>query len=575
MITGFVVELLEKSQISELSILFQIGLMIVFAGIFAFIFKLFRQPRIPAYVVAGIILGPLALGLIESNETILALSEIGVAFLLFFAGLEIHMSTLKQVGKPATFIGVLEVGIMALIAYVLFKAFSLGNIELLYVAIAVAFSSTMVVIKSLSDKDQLGTLHGRIIVGILLIQDIVAVSLLAVLSDDLSVNSILFSLGKAGLFIVFAVVVAKSAKPIFKASAKSHELILIISLAFLFLFSLGAYSFGLSIAIGAFFAGVALANSTFKTEIKGLVHPLRDFFGAILFVSLGIQLTWIPMSQLGFFVLLTVLILVMKPILIFSLTRILGYTDRTSFLTGNYMGQSSEFALILLTQGLLIGHLTNEFFSVLVFSTILTMSITGYFISFEKGMYRGYSKFSRVFQKIPYKKDKLLGYSGSKKKKIVLFGAHRMGSMFLKEYAGKKDEILVVDFNPEVIKYLTRRKIPCVYGDYGNPEIADMLKLLGPEIVISTIPSKEENMKIIKMVKEDGHSDRIIVVSESIHDAIDLYARGADYVIIPKVISGESISGIISKLKKDRKSLKKKEISQLKKARNFVHNQKK
>tara|TARA_Y100000310_G_scaffold2334_1_gene3014 strand:- start:998 stop:1609 length:612 start_codon:yes stop_codon:yes gene_type:complete len=203
------------------------------------------------------------------------------------------------------------------------------------------------------------------------------------------------------------------------------------------------------------------------------------------------------------------------------------------------------------------------------------MSITGYFISFEKGMYRGYSKFSRVFQKIPYKKDKLLGYSGSKKKKIVLFGAHRMGSMFLKEYAGKKDEILVVDFNPEVIKYLTRRKIPCVYGDYGNPEIADMLKLLGPEIVISTIPSKEENMKIIKMVKEDGHSDRIIVVSESIHDAIDLYARGADYVIIPKVISGESISGIISKLKKDRKSLKKKEISQLKKARNFVHNQKK
>jgi Kef-type K+ transport system membrane component KefB len=575
MITGYVIELIEHAQISELTILFQVGLMIVFAGVLAFIFKLLRQPRIPAYVVAGIILGPLALGLIESNETILALSEIGVAFLLFFAGLEIHLSSLKQVGKPATFIGLFEVGIMAVVAFFIFKSFSIGNLQLLYVSLVIAFSSTMVVIKSLSDKDQLGTLHGRIIVGILLIQDIVAISVLSVLSDSLSVNSILISLGKASLFIFLAVIVAKGSKPIFKASAKSHELILIISLAFLFLFSLGAYSFGLSIAIGAFFAGVALANSTFKTEIKGLVHPLRDFFGAILFVSLGIQLMWIPQSQWLFFGILIFLIMVIKPILIFSLTRILGYTDRTSFLTGNYMGQSSEFALILLTQGFLIGHLTNEFFSVLVFSTIVTMSITGYFVSFEKGMYKGYSKLSRVFRKIPYKKEKLLGYGGGmKKKKIVLFGAHRMGSMFLKEYKGNKDEILVVDFNPEIIQYLTKKKIPCVYGDYGNPEIFEMLRILSPEVVISTIPSKEENLNIIKMVKEDGRNDRVIVVSESIHDAIDLYEHGADYVMIPKVISGGSLLGVIRKLKKEGKSLKRKEVSQLKKARNFVHKKK-
>ena len=461
---------------------------------------------------------------------------------------------------------------MSLISFLIFGSFISNNIQLIYVALAVAFSSTMVVIRSLSDKEQINTLHGRIIVGVLLIQDLIAIAVLALLSDSLSINSVLISLGKASLFVVFAFIVAIGSRPIFRASAKTHELILIIALAFLFLFALGAYSFGLSIAIGSFFAGVALANSTFKTEIKGLVHPLRDFFGVILFVSLGIQLTWIPQTQWWFFVLLIFLIVFVKPILIFSLTRIIGYTNRTSFLAGNHLGQSSEFVLILITQGLLIGHLTNELFSVLVFSTILTMSITGYFVSFERGMYKGYSKFARLFHKIPYKKENLIGYAGdTKKKKIVLFGAHRMGSMFLREYKGDKNEILVVDFNPEIIKYLTKKKIPCVYADYGNPEVFEMLKLIGPEIVISTIPSKEENMKIIRMVKEDGHDDKVIVVSETIHEAIDLYEHGADYVIIPKVLSGEGISEIINKIKKDNKSLRRNEINQLKKARNFMH----
>ncbi|PIN94617.1 hypothetical protein COU53_02850 [Candidatus Pacearchaeota archaeon CG10_big_fil_rev_8_21_14_0_10_30_48] len=572
MVTGFIIEKLGVLPISELSIIFQIGLMIVFAGIFAFIFKLLKQPRILAYIVAGIILGPLVLGIIESNETILALSEIGVAFLLFFAGLEIHLDSLKKVGKSSIFIGLFEVTIMVIISLAIFSAFSKTNIELLYIALVVALSSTMIVIKSLSDRDQLRTLHGRMIVSILLIQDIIAITALAMLTDTVNLNAALISLGKASLFIVFAIILAKVAKPIFRISAKSNELILIITLSFLFLFSLSAYSFGLSIAIGSFFAGVALANSTYKTEIKGRVHSLRDFFGAILFVSLGVQLTIISSNQINFLIILIALIMIIKPLLIVMLTRIGGYTDRTAFLTGNYMGQSSEFSLILITQGLILGQITNEFFSVLVFATIISMSLTGYVISFEKGLYHKYSKFSRLLKKVPANNEMLVYGLNKKRKKIILFGCHRMGSMFLKKYKGDKNELLVIDFNPEIIKYLMKKKIPCLYGDYGNPEVFETLKFLNPEIVLSTIPSKEENINIIKMVKTNNQNNIVVVVAESIHDAIELYHKGADYVVVPKVVSGEGIFDIISALKKDKDAVKKKEINQLKKAHHYLFN---
>ena len=554
-------------------ILFEIGIMIILAGILAFVFRLLNQPRIPAYVISGIILGPLALGIIESNEFILALSEIGVAFLLFFAGLEINLKQLKQVGKVASITGILEMVIIGLITLGIFFSFGFNNIELLYITLVVAFSSTMVVIKLLSDKDQLNTLHGRIIVGILLMQDIVAIAALTILTTDLSWGSILSPLIKAALFMIFAFVLVKLFKPVFRISAKSNELILIISLAFLFLFAISAYAFGLSLAIGSFFAGVALANSTYKTEIKGRVHPLRDFFGAILFVSLGIQLVWIPKSQWTLLLILILLVMTLKPLILTLLVRLTGYTNRTAFLTGNYLGQSSEFALILLTQGLVIGHLTSNLFSVLVFATIITMSLTGYSIKSEPVLYRIFLRITHPFSKnISTKKEKL-EYGLEKKTNIVLFGYHRIGASFLKKFTHKKDELLVIDFNPEVIKNLIDKKVPCLYGDYANPEIIEKLKLpyIKPKLVVSTVPSKEDNIHLIKKVKEVSKKITIVVVSESIHDAIDLYEKGADYVIVPKVESGESISSVINKLEKDKNSLKNKEVNRLKNIREFMH----
>ncbi len=555
----FLIETLMPNAPGNLLILFEIGIMIIVAGILAFIFRMIKQPRIPAYVIAGIILGPLALGLIKSSDVVLALSEIGVAFLLFFAGLDIDFRNLKKVGKTAIFAGIWQMVTVFIITIIIFLSWHLKSTELIYASLIVAFSSTMVVIKLLADKEELNSLHGRLIVGILLIQDVAAIIALTVMTTSLTLTTVSLSLLKAILFVIFAVVLAKISKPILKISAKSSELILIISLGFLFIFSIAAYSFGLSLVIGSFFAGVVLANTEFKTDIKGRINPLRDFFGAILFVSLGMQLVWISKSYLGLFVILIVLIMVIKPLIIIMLIRIFGYTNRTAFLSGNYLGQSSEFALILLTQALVLNQISQNIFSILVFVTIITMSLTGYFVQYESRLYKIFSIPAKIFDKLPTKKEEL-NYGIIDRKKIVIFGCHRMGTMILKKFSSIKNDLLIIDFNPEIIHSLIEKKIPCMYGDYANPEIIKKLSMMKPEIIISTIPDKEDNINLIEKIKKINSRAIILVVADRIHEALELYKKGADYVILPKVLSGVQIGDLIDKIKKDKNGVKKREI---------------
>ncbi len=551
-------------------ILFEIGVMIIAAGLLAFVFKLLRQPKIPAYIVAGILLGPLALGVVSSSEVIRALSEIGVAFLLFFAGLEINFKSLKQVGKVATITSLVQMILISLIAGGIIFGLGFNSMEIIYATLVVAFSSTMVVIKLISDKNELGTLHGRIIIGILLIQDIVAIIALTILTTNFTLETISLSLAKAVVFAIVAFVLAKLSNPIFRLSAKSSELLLITAISFLFMFSMAAYFFGLSLIIGSFFAGVALANSTFKTEIKGRVHPLRDFFGAILFVSLGMQLVWISKEHWWLFLTLLFLIMLIKPIIIFMSVRLFGYTNRTAFLTGNSLGQSSEFALIILIAGLISAQISQDIFSVLVFVTIITMSLTSYSIKYESLIYKINSHQINLFNKVHTKKEEL-NYGLKRKKKIILLGCHRMGSLILKELGNAKKEVLVIDHNPEIIKALMNKKISCLYGDFGNPDVVEKLGLIDPKIIISTIPDREDNLNLIEKIKKIHKKTSIIVVGNSIDDALELYKKGADYVILPKLLGGEKITQILGKVKLGEKGLKKREIGFLENLHYFLY----
>jgi len=540
---------------SEMTVIFEVGIMIILATVLAFFIRLFKQPLIPAYILTGILIGPLFLRLIENQHLIMSLSEIGVAFLIFTAGLEIKFRKLKEVGRAASIGGTLQILLLFAIGFLIAIGLGFLGKAPVYIGLAVAFSSTMVVVKLLADRREINSLHGRIIIGILLVQDIAAIIALTILSSDLSLVSMVVALGKALMFAIFAIILSKVINPVFRKAAQMPELLLLVSISLLFLFSLGAYISGLSLIIGAFFAGVSLANSNYKTEIQGKIVPLRDFFAVIFFVALGMQLQWITKE---FFILLFILlcvVIILKPLIIMFLVRAFGYKKRTSFFTGNALAQTSEFSLIIVTLGFSLGHINQELFSVLVLLTILTMSFTTYGITYQKKLAEWFSWPLNILNKFQTKKENL-EYLGKDGKKIILFGCHRMGSLFLKEFEKRKKDLLVVDYNPEIIQSLMDKKYHCIYGDFMNPEVVEKAGLKQAEMIISTIADIEDNLYLVKRARKLNPNVLIFVVARRISEALKLYNVGADYVIIPQIIGGQRGFHLIEKIKKDKKLIK-------------------
>lgn len=554
---------------SHLIILFEIGIIMIIATIFAFLIKIIKQPIIPGYIIAGIIVGPLCFGLIQNQELISALSEIGVAFLIFAAGLEIKFRKLKEVGRTTVFVGVLQVLLTFIITFFISLMLGIQNQSAIYIGLVVAFSSTMIVFKILSDRREINSLHGRIIIGILLIQDVIAIIALMVLSSDLSIMSLLIVFIKGILLAAMAVVLSRLINPILNISAKSHELLLLVSISFLFLFIIGSVLGGFSLIIGAFFAGISLANSNFKTEIEGKITPLREFFAVIFFVSLGIQLKIITMDFIYLFFVLFVLVVILKPLITMFLVRIFGYKKSTSFLTANALAQTSEFSLILATLGLSLNQISEGLFSTLVLLTILTMSLTIYAIKYQKKLSKWLDWPLNLMNWVGTRKDEL-EYHEDDGKKIVIIGCHRMGSLFVKEFEKNKKNLFVVDYNPDIISSLIQKKVPCIYGDFSNEEVFNKINIKKAEVVISTIPDLEDNLLLVKKIRKINKTAVVFIVADRISEALQLYASGADYVILPQVLGGQKVSGIMEKIidnKNDLLKLKREHIKYL----NSIH----
>jgi len=539
----------------ELAIFVEIGIIIIIAAILAFIVRLFKQPLIPAYILVGVILGPLILGLISDPHLVEALSKIGVAFLIFTAGLEIKFKKLKEVGKVATIGGIIQILLLFGIGFLVAMFFGLTGKAPIYIGLAVAFSSTMVVLKILYDRKELGSLHGRIIIGILLMQDLAAVIALTLLSSETGIQSLAISLGKAAVFVIIAVLIPKFSNKVFKKAANSPEMLLLVSISFLFLFAIAAEVSGLSLAIGAFFAGVALANSDYKIEIEGKISPIRDFFAVIFFVALGTQLTILSRNYLYLLLVLLGIVILIKPLIIMYLVRTFGYKGRTAFFTGNSLAQISEFAIILAIIGKSINHIGEELFSTLILLAIITMALTTYCIRYEKGFYKLFKWVLAPLNKFHSRKENL-EYLEKNNQKIVIFGCHRMGSLFLKEFEDDKKDVLVVDYNPEIIKSLINKKVPCIYGDFMNEEVLNKANIKDSEMIISTIADVEDNLCLIKKAREHNKKVMIFVIATRISEAKQLYDAGADYVILPLVIGGQKGFELIREIKYNKHKLK-------------------
>ncbi|MFH1505793.1 MAG: cation:proton antiporter [archaeon] len=527
------------------NIFFDIGIMIVAAALLGYLAKLGKQPMIPAYIFAGIIVGPI-MGWVTDIGTIKLLAEIGIAFLLFGVGLELELKKLKDIGAVGTVGALIHMGVLFLIGFAIAIWQDMIPLWGVYIGILLMFSSTMVVIKLLSDKKELNTLHGRIVIAMLLVQDIVAIIIISILGNVTVFEpmSLLFDLAKGVGIFIFAILIGKAVLPfVFKFAAKNQELLLMISVGMCFLLAMLFHQLGFSIVIGAFLAGVILGNLPYNQEIAGRVKPLKSFFAVLFFTALGAELVISNFAGLvPMFVILTVLTAVAVPLVTIIVCSMFGYKRRTAFLAGVALAQVSEFSLIIFSQGLDLGHITPEFFSLAIVTTIMTVTITTYFINYEYKLYGVLSKPLMIFEKLSKKNKELSFVKDDVVHHTVMIGYDRLGYSILKTLERLKKDYVVVDFNPDVVKRLLSRRIPCIYGDIENPELLEKLNLEKVELVISTVPVLNANQLLIKKIKEVNAEATVIVTSTEISDALQLYDLGADYVIIPHYLGGQHIS---------------------------------
>lgn len=567
---------MEIGEINSMVLLWDIGIIILVSTIFAFFARLLRQPLILAYVLAGIMIGPFGpLPLITNGDIVITLAELGIAFLLFMVGLELDIQKLRDVGRVSVGCGLGQIVITFIFGFLLAGLLGFTGIESFYLAFALTISSTMIVVKLLSDKDELDTLYGKIVLGTLLIQDVVTIMAMAILTtlDNFSASSLVLSV-IIGLGLVSAAIVSGRfiLPPFIRFAAKSVELLFLTALTWCFAFSALSYitfhyllGFEMPpLAIGSFLAGVSLASFPYNLEILGRIRSLKDFFATIFFVSLGMQVPLeIPLLQPV--LVFSLFVLIGTPLIMIFITAMFGYGKRTSLLTGLSLAQISEFSLILAAEGLSLGHISPGILSIITWIALVTITISSYFIIHSDQIYARLLPGLRFLDRISKGRD-LEDIPEKSKRHVIVFGCHRMGGIIIKTLQAMKKDFLVVDINPDVIKALIGQRIPAIYGDVGDIEILDKIDLEDAKVIVSTIPNLNDNLVIIEETRKRNSNTLIFITAKDINNALALYNTGADYVILPNMLGGERVSEFLMEhmLSRDNfKNLKKKQIIQL------------
>ncbi|NOR85920.1 hypothetical protein GQ473_07450 [archaeon] len=558
-------------------LLYDIGLIVFFATVLALLAKLLKQPVIPAYIISGFFLGPHGFALITNEALITSLSEIGIALLLFTVGMEMDITKLKNVGKIASMGSIIQILFIAGGGFILATYLGFSQIESIYVALVVSFSSTMIVIKLLSDKEQLDTLSGRISVGILLAQDVLVVLAMSFMQNmtNISMSILVLVMFKAiGLFAI-ALVANKFVFPKFlKCIVKDKELVFLVTLSVCFMFSAIAYLLGFSIAVGGFLAGISLAVFPYNLDISSRVKSLRDFFTILFFGSMGLAVSFSNISTILVPIIALCLFVIFGKFLIISLvSSIFGYKKRVSIFTGLYLSNVSEFSLILVGIGYTLGHVSLDLVSIATILALISITITSYTIKYDEKIQKRIRPFFSFVNKIRIFKHnyELSNISESTKKlkdHVILIGAHTMGQTIIDKLKSSNITFVVIDYNPEIVKKLINAKQYCVYGDIAHFDVLEDAGIKHARIVISTIPQMEDNAILIERTKLANPQAKTILTSTTIDEALKLYSLGAEFVIIPKLVSAERVGGIFKNVfnKKDTtlENMRKHEIKYLK-----------
>ena len=528
---------------------FELSIVVLIATLVAFAMRMLRQPIVIGYILAGVLAGPVAFNVIHSEETIHLFSKLGITILLFIVGLGLNPQAIREVGRVAVLGGVGQIVLTTAIGYGLALLLGLSSLHALYVSLALTFSSTIIILKLLSDKGDMHKLYGKISLGFLVIQDLVATFVLvgvttfsgpvynSALQTGLLLGAKSIALA-AGLYLISRYLL----KRIARMAAKSQELLYLFSIAWGFgLAGLFAVA-GFSVEIGALVAGITLSTTAYASEIRSRLCPLRDFFIMLFFILLGSQIN--PASAVSVLpqaLVLSLFVLVGNPLIVILLMRKLGYRKRTSFQAGVTIAQISEFSLILATLGLAVGHLTPQIVSLVTVVGLITITGSTYMILYADKLYPLVSRFLSPFEKAP----KAFESTTERHYDAVLFGFNRAGTDFVQALHQRNFEPLVVDYDPASIERLAAKNISHRFGDAADLEFLLSLEFEQVRLIVSTLPDYESNVLVLRTVRRHAPDAVVICLAYDSREALKLYKEGATYVLMPHYIGAEFASKLI------------------------------
>lgn len=527
----------------------EVALLLVMAAGIGLLGTLARQPLIVSFIVVGLIAGPSALDVVRSDEQIGLLSELGIAVLLFLVGIKLDVKLIRSLGVVSVTTGLGQVIFTAFFGYLIGLGLGLGHITSLYVAVALTFSSTIIIVKLLSDKREIDALHGQIALGFLIVQDLVVVLAMIVLSaigigapghGDGSVTTVLAS----GLALVAGVIlfVRYLANPLTERLAQAPELLVVFAIALAAICAAIGDKVGLGKEVGGLLAGVALASTPYRETIAARLGPLRDFLLLFFFIALGATL---DLSLLGAHVtgaiLFSLFVLIGNPLIVLAIMGAMGYRKRTGFLAGLTVAQISEFSLIFVAMGVSLGHVTEDALGLVTMVGLVTIAASTYMITYSHWLYALFEPALGLFERKGTPMEPLdTGAHDKGGYQVILFGLGRFGTAIGLRLRKRGIRVLGIDFNPQAVRRWRDLGMKAHFGDASDPEYIADLPFRGADWIVSTVPihptglsHEDARRTLIQLARSAGFGGRIAAASHSAGDTEVLFGAGADLVLEP------------------------------------------
>lgn len=503
-----------------------------------------RQPLLVAYILVGVVAGPAVLGWVTAQDQIDLLAQVGVTVLLFLVGLRLDLHHVRHIGPVALATGLGQLAFTILFGFALTLALGKDWLTALYIAVALTFSSTIIIVKLLSDKRELDTLHGRIAVGFLIVQDIAVVLAMMAMSAlsragaetpglELAA-SLAARLGGAALILFL--LMRHVLPPLVERMARSQELLLVFAIAWgTALAALGEWA-GFSKEAGAFLAGFTLASTAYKEAVSARLTSIRDFLLLFFFLDLGAKLEFSTLGvELWPAAVLSLFVLVGNPLIVMAIMGYMGYRSRTGFLAGLTVAQISEFSIVFVAMGIGLGHVSIEALSLTTLVGIVTIALSTYMILYSHRLYDRLAPWLGPFERRQPFRELAVERDPRPKRRVdvVVFGLGRYGSRLAASLGKSGLEVMGVDFDPEVLRDVRLDGVSARFGDAESTDFLETLPLGEVRWAVSTLPGMDSNRALLHALVEARFGGEIAVVAREEQQGLALKQAGFPTVLYP------------------------------------------